>query len=470
MNKTKRFCAIALAAMMAVTAFAGCGGGDTSGDTGTTGGTTGGDTTTASTADGGDTTATSDSGAAASTGEATAAIDWSVDPLGGEGANSPSIKVWGPDAAQDILKEQTAAFAKLVKDNGYGDVTIEVIPQGEDQAATQALQDAEASADVFGFACDQLNKLVGAGVLVEAGGPNAEFVKSNNSEDSVAAATLDGKIMAYPETGDNSYVLVYNKKYVSDEQAKTLEGTLEACKAAGKKFSMDAGNGYYSCLFMFTGGLKIDGLEDDGLTQKFTEYDEDTLVKTMLAFQKLLAEDYQDIFLNGDEGKVVDGFKSDTVAAGIGGSWNFKSVKDALGKDAGFAILPTINVDGTDTQIINMFGYKFIGVNSHSKFPATSIALAKYLTSEECQMQRAEQINWGPSNKKVAESDIVKKDPALAAILEQGKNSVPQVSLADTFWSPAGTFGNKIVDPKNQLDEAACKELIKQTIANIRDE
>jgi len=29
MNKTKRFCAIALAAMMAVTAFAGCGGSDT---------------------------------------------------------------------------------------------------------------------------------------------------------------------------------------------------------------------------------------------------------------------------------------------------------------------------------------------------------------------------------------------------------------------------------------------------------
>ena len=78
MNKTKRFCAIALAAMMAVTAFAGCGPAATT-DTGTT----------ASTATGGDTT--------------TPADDGTGDPLGGEGAAGPiSLKVWGPDAAQDL--------------------------------------------------------------------------------------------------------------------------------------------------------------------------------------------------------------------------------------------------------------------------------------------------------------------------------------------------------------------------------
>ena len=137
----------------------------------------------------------------------------------------------------------------------YGDIKIEVVPQGEADSATQVLTDAETAADVFGFACDNINKLVKAGALYEVTGAEKELVESTNSPESVSAATVDGKIYAYPETGDNSYILVYDKSVVSDEQAQTLEGTLEACKAANKKFVMDAGNGYYSCLFMFTGGL-----------------------------------------------------------------------------------------------------------------------------------------------------------------------------------------------------------------------
>jgi len=467
MNKTKRFCAIALAAMMAVTAFAGCGG-STGDDTGSTG-TTGGDTTASTAGDSGD------SGSAAATGDsagaAPAALDTSKgDPLGGEGANGTiNLKVWGPDRAQEILKKQTAAFSEQVKE--FGDVKIEVVPQGESDAATQVLTDAETAADVFGFACDNLNKLVKTDSLLQVAGPNKDFVVSSNSPESVAAATYsDGTIYAYPETGDNSYILVYDKSVVSDEQAKTLEGTLEACKAANKKFVMDCGNGYYSCLFMFTGGLKIDGLEDDGMTQKFTEYDEATMVKTMMAFHTLFTGDYKDTLLNGDTTKTVDGFKSGTVGAGVDGSWNFASAKEALGDNAGFAVLPTINVDGTDMPIVNMFGYKLIGVNSRTKYPATSIALAKYLSGEQCQDERAKELNWGPSNSVVAQSDTVKSDMALSAILAQSANSVAQVSVSDTFWTPMGTFGNKIVDADNPLTEDSCKELLKQTIANIRDE
>jgi len=460
MNKTKRFCAIALAAMMAVTAFAGCGG-SSGGSSSTAGGS-------ASTAAGGDsstaaTTATAD-------GAAPAALDTSNgDPLNGEGANGTiKLKVWGPDAAQEILKTQCKAFAEEVKD--YGTVEVEVVPQGEADSATQVLTDAETAADVFGFACDNLNKLVKTDSLLQVAGPNKDFVVASNSPESVSAATVGDTIYAYPETGDNSYILVYDKTVVSADQAKTLEGTLEACKAANKQFVMDAGNGYYSCLFMFTGGLKIDGLEEDGVTQKFTEYDEDKMVKTMMAFHTLFTGEYKDTLLNGESTKVVDGFKSGTVGAGIDGSWNFASAKEALGENAGFAVLPTINVDGTDTPIINMFGYKLLGVNSRTKYPATSIALAKYLSGEKCQDERAKELNWGPSNAVVSQSDTVKNDEALSAVLAQSANSVAQVSVSDTFWSPMGTFGNKIVDADNPLDEAACKDLIKQTISNIRDE
>ncbi|MBQ2347014.1 MAG: extracellular solute-binding protein [Clostridia bacterium] len=445
MNKTKRFCAIALAAMTAATALAACGAQPT--------------TSTPTASQGGSTTTT--------TTESTGTTEVE-DPLYGEGQNGAiSLKVWGPDAAQAILKEQCDTFIENMKPYAPNGITIEVVPQGEDVAATQAKTDITAAADVFGFACDNIDGLVKAGALLEVTGAEKDFVTANNSESSVAAATVDGKIYAYPETGDNSYILVYDKTVVSEEQAKTLEGTLEACKAANKKFIMDAGNGYYSCMFMFTGGLKINGLVDG--VQQFTDYDEDKVAKTVVAFQSLFAE-YKDTFMSGEASKVVDGFKSGTVGAGIDGSWNFSSAKSTLGDNAGFTILPTIKVGDEDLPIINMFGYKLLGVNAQSKFPNTAIELAKFLTNEECQMARAEKLNWGPSNKVVAESDLIKNDAALSAILAQSANSVPQTGLAGTFWTPVGTLGSKIIDFDNMMDEAAAKELINKTIANVKDE
>lgn len=438
MNRTKRFCAIALAAMMAVTAFSGCGGTDTTSSSGT-----------------------------ASQAEGTVSVEGgeNTDPLYGEGENGPiNLKVWGPEAAQEVLKEQCAAFVEEMKP--YGEINIEVSPMGEDDATTQVTNDPSAAADVFGFACDQLNKLVTSGNLLKVASADKDTLVAENTEASIKAATVGEDLYAYPETGDNSYVLFYDKTVVSEEASKTLEGTLQACKEQNKQFVMDAGNGFFCCLFLFTGGLELEGLDENG-GQNVNDYDEAKVVSTMIAFQNLLGE-YKDIFLNGEVTKVVDGFKSGTVGAGIDGSWNFANAKEALGENAGFAELPTINVDGEDTPIVNMFGYKLIGVNSSTQYPSTSVALAMYLTNEASQTERAEKLNWGPSNKAAAEKDIVTSDEALSAVIAQSAHSVAQVGVSDKFWTPMGTLGNNVVDFDNPLTEESAKELLDQTIANFK--
>lgn len=449
-NKTKKICAIALAALMGVSVFAGC---NSATET--------------------NTNSSSGNTASTSTGD-TASADSNADPLNGEGANGTiSLKVWGPETYQDLLRTQCDRF--IQEYSAYGTIEIDVVPQGEDDAATNLLTDAEAAADVFGFACDNINKLVTAQALMPVMGADAEEVIANNNPNPVAAATVadpntgEDTIYAYPETGDNSYCLVYDKSVVSEEQAKTLEGVLQACKDANKKFVMDAGNGFYSCMFAFTGGLTIDGYEENGSTQKFSEYDEAQVVSTLKAFHDLFTE-YSDYFLNGGVEKVVDGFKSGTVAAGIDGSWNFTSSMEALGDNAGFAVLPTINVDGTDTQIINMFGYKLFGVNAKTQYPNTSIELAKFLSGEECQKERAEQLNWSPSNIAVAESDTVKNNEGLAAILAQSDYSVPQMNVSATFWTPFATLGSKVADTTVDYTDDEYKTLVETTIANVRDE
>jgi arabinogalactan oligomer/maltooligosaccharide transport system substrate-binding protein len=300
----------------------------------------------------------------------------------------------------------------------------------------------------------------------------AQDVTARNSAESIQAATLNDTLLAYPETGDNGYYLVYDKRLVSDEDAQTLEGVFEACRKAGKKFIVDAGNGFYSCMFPFTGGLKIEGLEgEDNDVQKFNDYDEAEVVATLEAFAKLFHE-YDDIFFATSPDKVSAGLAEDpsTVAAGVDGSWNAATVAKILGENYGAAKLPTINVNGEDKQIVSMHGYKLIGVNAMSKYPNAAQLLADYLSGEECQLERAEKISWGPSNTNAAANEIVTSNPAISAILEQSKNSVPQVNIAPTFWDPMGNLGNNLFKEESKYDTETLTALLDKTIANVRDE
>ena len=436
----KKILAVLLAGMMAVTAFAGCGGGSTASSGGGESG--GGDSTPIEVKDD--------------------LVDESVFAE----EDNIELKVWAPDKAVKLVQQQVEDFKKAYPNKKF--TKIEVVPQGEDAAATQLLNDASVAADVFGFASDQLNNLVDAKVIRDVAFP--EYVTEINTEETVKAATIKDKFYAYPETADNGYYLVYDKSIVSDEQAKTLEGVLQACKAAGKKFIMECGNGYYGCVFAFTGGVKIDGFEEDGTTQKFTDYDESTAVATLQAFSKLM-HDYKGTFTSLEVAQVSSGFGNKTVGAGIDGSWDTVDNQKKLGDNFGAAKLPTIKVNGKDTQMVSMFGYKYIGVNAASKFPASAQILALYLSGEKCQRERAEQLGWGPSNKNVQKDPTVTSNTALQAIMEQSKHACAQVNIAPTLWDPMANLGNKLVAEKTDPNDAEFfKKLLNETIKNVRDE
>lgn len=376
-----------------------------------------------------------------------------------------TLKVWAPELAQDVFKEQTAAFVELFKD--YADIKIEVAVQGENDAAAAVLNDAKSAADVFGFPSDQIDKLYNANTLAKV--LFADEATAANTPATVAAASKGGELFAYPETGDNSYILVYDKRLVSDDQAKSWEGVFEACKTADKKFIMDAKNGFFACTFLYTGGLKTEGFEDDGMTQKFNAYDIAQVTASVKAYAELFKSAGKN-FEPAATDQVVDGFKNGTVAAGIAGAWNIAAIKDTLGDNAGYAIMPTININGTATQSINMFGYKFLGVNSQSKFPGTSQVLAHYLTNEECQLKRVEALEWGPSNANVQNNDIVKNNPSMAALMAQTEYSVPQTGLAGTFWDPLAALGTYMCEPSSDLSDAALQKEVEACITGIRDE
>ena len=153
----KKILAILLAGMMAVTAFAGCGEGQSE-------------------------SSGSGSGGGGSIEVKDDLVDESV--FGDE--DNISLKVWAPDKAVALVKQQVEEFKKAYPGKTF--TKIEVVAQGEGDAVTQLLNDANAAADVFSFASDQLNKAIDAKVIARCA--FKDYVSDENVEDTVKAATI----------------------------------------------------------------------------------------------------------------------------------------------------------------------------------------------------------------------------------------------------------------------------------------
>lgn len=175
-----------------------------------------------------------------------------------------SLTLWGAEEDQTLLRSMADKFIEDNKDQA--NITIEIGVQSESTAKDTILTDVEAAADVYSFADDQLNELVKAGALQEITEElGRSDIESRNVQGSVDAATLDGKLYAYPRTADNGYFLFYNKEYLSDEDVKTFDGILAAAQAAGKQVTMDYSSGWYLYSFFAGAGLTAT-LADDGVT------------------------------------------------------------------------------------------------------------------------------------------------------------------------------------------------------------
>lgn len=379
--------------------------------------------------------------------------------------DNAKLKLWGPAAAVDLLKEQAKAFEK---ENADKNVKVEVVAQEENDAATNLLNDSDAAADVFGFASDQLTRLTQAKALMPLYKNYADDVEASHTEAAVETVKGDYEgtevLYAFPET-DNGYYLVYDKSVVSDEDAKTLEGVLAACKKAKRQFIMDAGNGYYSCMFTFTGGLKLDGLDGEAQDiQKFNDYNKDDVVASMEAFSKLFHQ-YKGTFSATKVDKISAGFATDvrTCGAGIDGTWNAAVDSEALGDDYGVAKLPTIDINGKATDIVGMIGYKYLGVNARSKAPNAAMALANYLAGADCQKGRFDKLGWTPTHKDVEVSSSL----GTQAMLEEAKTFVVQANIIQAFWDPMGNLGNQLYKDGVKNDKASLETLLDKTLSNI---
>lgn len=364
------------------------------------------------------------------------------------GSQKISLKVWGAQEDQELLKKMVESFKEEHKDKTY-DITFGVV--GEIDVKAKFLEDPDAAADIFSFPNDQMNELLKAGALYQIT-RNTDKIESENSKGSVDACKSDGKLYAYPMTADNGYFLYYDKSAISDEQVKSLDGIFEAAKAKNKQVVINMKEPWYMAGFFVGAGCTI-GRDENG--KQICDLNNETGVKVGEALRKIVADP---AFLNGDD-SVFDANIGTNAIAGITGAWKADSAMEKLGDNYAAIKLPTFTVNGEQVQMGSFAGYKQIGVNKKTKNPVDAMELAEWLTNEENQLLRFKERALGPSNIKVAQSEEVQANQALAALSAQSAYAVSQAEISDDFWIPAKAYAETLVSKdttksvKEQLDE-----------------
>ena len=376
------------------------------------------------------------------------------------GSKDDSITVWAPQTQQTLVRKLVDDF--LAENEDFG-LKVNVGVCGEDSAYSQVSVDPQASADIYGFANDQLMNLKGCGGLSYLSEAMVAKIKETDDPLAVEAGRIGDKYYGYPYAADNGYFMYYDSSIISEEQSKNVADVIAACKKAHKYFIMqlETDGAWYFGSFFYGAGGKYE-----------TEWDGDVLLSAKCNFNDKavdingVASDTYTIgqigaqagidvtqnksnaggFLHGNDTVIEQRLLANDLGAVITGTWNAAKIQTALGENYAATACPqyTSSLDGRTYRMAPFIGYKMYAVNGYSKHVSESHRLAQYLASETAQQQRFDALQIGPSNKNVQKSDAVKKNVALQALFSQQSYAVIQGPLPDNYWSVLKTFSGDI--------------------------
>ena len=378
---------------------------------------------------------------------------------GNDLAGTYDIKVWVADAIVELTKTQIANFNAT---NTMGiTINANVESVGEGDAATSMTQDVAAGADIFCFAQDQTARLIQAGALSQLGVAATDLVKKSHDKASVAAVTAGDALYGYPLTSDNGYFMYYDKSVISEDKIGSMEAIIEACQAAGKNFSFELENSWYTVAFFFaTGCLSEWKTDNDG---KFIEVNDNFNSDA----GKIAAEGMKKLVTSTcyvNSSATADFAATVPSAVVVSGTWNYDNAKGLLGDNFGVAELPSFEVNGKSYHLASFNGCKLMGVKpqADAKRAAALNQLAQYLTGEACQLERFNAKGWGPSNVAAQKAEAVMAAPHLQALLAQNNYSRPQGNIHGSWWDIA------MVIPKSIREGMAIDEALANYEASMK--
>ncbi len=349
------------------------------------------------------------------------------------------LTVWAAEEDQTMVNNWCTEFAAK-----YPEVTFNfsVGVQSESTAKDTVLTDVEAAADVYSFAGDQLTALVNAGALQEVSLNKDQVIAACGGAEAgaVLAASVDGKLYAYPATADNGYFMFYNKEYFTEDDVKSFDKMMEIAANNGKQITMQYDSGWYNLSFFVGAGFEISKGADGSTNMNWNKTSATGIAGVDVA-QAMLDIAKNPGFVSLQDAAFATGVQDGSIIAGVNGTWNAEVAQNAWGDNYAATCLPTYTCAGQQIQMASVAGYKLFGVNPYCKNVGWAMLLAEYFTSEEKQVERFTLRQAGPANINAAASSAVQENPAIAALSKQSQFAILDGCEGDQFWATAESFG-----------------------------
>lgn len=351
-------------------------------------------------------------------------------------ARDISLVLWGAEGDVDFLKEVSATWAKdyAAANADVNSVTVDVQIKGEDVGATDALNDIEAAADVFGVANDQLSSLTAANAIYEIPSNLVSDIESVVGESAISSTMCDGKYYGFPYAPNTAEIMFYNKSLYTEDEVKSLNTMLEKDLGGVTNLAIDIDDQSWNSMTWFaTAGAELYTGGD-----KTVNTLNDSKVTTMLVWlqEQINAKKVVDVTSADDAAALL---KDGKVGALFYGSWSASAFKDALGdENYGVAELPSVTVDGVceDQHLVCFGGSKLLVLNATTKEPEAALSLAQAIISEENQLKRYEMVGQTPTATALATNATIAEDPTVAAEVAQGAYTLTNQPLNGTanYW------------------------------------
>ena len=359
------------------------------------------------------------------------------------------------DGIVALTQQQIDAFEAK-----YPGIVINAAIEGVTEAdtASKIVADVATAPDIYCFAQDQLARLVQAAALAVPPEVVANGVRAANDAGAVKAASVADTLYAYPMTGDNGYYMYYDTSIISQEDAESLERIIAACEANNVKLRFALENAWYTASFFFATGCHSDWTMD--AEGNFVGVDDDFNSDRGLVAMKGMRKLAQSACYDSNAEIFTD---AGVVITGI---WNANAAAKHFGENLGATDLPSFEVDGKSYHLGSYTGNKLMGVKPQSdqKKAAVLALLAQYLTGEECQMQRYEKFQWGPSNIDAQASEAVASNASLAALAKQNAYGRPQGQIHGSWWEIAKVLGAQAKAADSDADLRAALNTYQATI------
>ncbi len=370
-----------------------------------------------------------------------------------------TLKVWSPSEDQDPeygewLVTMCNQFNEL---HPEWDITFEYGVCSESEAKKLVPQDIDAAADVFLYGSTGIENLCQANCLAEWGGTYKDTVMANYPEALVNCLVYDEGLYGIPITTD-TYFMYYDKSVFSEEDVKSLDVMLEKGTVG-----FPLANGYYLAAFYLGNGCTFFGADGKDRAAGI-DLGGDKGVAVTNCLVDLVANEN---FIVTEPSDAIAMMREGNCDAYVCGTWQAAQTQEVLGDNYGVAILPSVKVDGVDTQIRPFTSAKAVGVKSTTAYPEVAMNLAMYLAGYDAQKAHYEMRGYVPCENtlvsEVQDDVICKVDSATVNDIAVSRACFTEMSY---YWSPAESMGMELRDGQVTHDNAAEKTEAFDTAAN----